>query len=954
MSPSRLRTPQKRLLAVVVGLGVFMLADTLYLLVNRLASLLHLGYFAVTDTSLPAFYQVLVLSHTGVGLALVVAAAGFVVWHLPTVWRRHRRRAIYTGAATAVLGLTLAVTGLLIVSAASNRDNPVAYWGHVAAAVLVPAFYLAHRRFSLWQPAPRAYRLIPAVVLGLVVVAAGVHGLTYRDENYTDQARQAFAAGLDRGPGSRERRVEDYAPGPFVPANYVPTGSPFFPAATTTTTGGYLPARIITRGDRSQPERLGRDLERYGFAVEEPIGSETCARCHAGIVAQWSRAAHRFASFNNPFYEATITDMRRNSVSSNPEVAAHVQAFAHLEDKEAFVKSKWCSGCHDPALMLAGSMDRDIDRTTPEAQAGLTCLACHAMDRIHNLTGNGNYNIADAQEDPYLFPAARGGLGRFLHDTAVKARPNVHKRQMLKPFFRTGEYCATCHKVSLDTRLNGYRWVRGQDEYDNWHDSGVARNAARTFYLPETRRTCQDCHMPYEQVEAPDVSAKGGLVRSHRFLAVNTALPYVRGDQETIERLERFLQNEKLRVDLFAVHAADGQSTYGLDPARASVHPGQRFQFDVVVRNLGVGHTFPGGTNDSNEGWLEVCVLDEAGRPLAVSGRVQDDGYVDPAAHFYRALLVDRHSQAIHKRNAQDIVAPVYVNVIGPGTADVAHYSFTVPANYQKSRLTLRARLLWRKFDRAYTEFAYHANPAGFRAFGQVPELPITVIAEDETLLGVGTGPPAEQPAFSEADWVRFNDYGIGLLLQEDTQGAARAFATVAELAPKRLDGHRNLARVAITDGDLQEAFVQLAACESLAPGDSRTAWVWGVALQEGGRYAQAAMAYRRVLEEFPEDRGSWRNLGRVLYLDGKPEEALAALDRALAIDPEDRVGHYHRMLALRALGREDEARSAEAAYQYFQVDESAQEVTRQYRLRHEHDQREALRIHVHSLAEGA
>ncbi len=55
-------------------------------------------------------------------------------------------------------------------------------------------------------------------------------------------------------------------------------------------------------------------------------------------------------------------------------------------------------------------------------------------------------------------------------------------------------------------------------------------------------------------------------------------------------------------------------------------------------------------------------------------------------------------------------------------------------------------------------------------------------------------------------------------------------------------------------------------------------------------------------------------------------------------------------MLALRALGREAEARTAEAAYQYYQIDESAQEVTLQYRRAHEHDNREAQAIHVHEL----
>ena len=119
-TPSRLSTRQQRTLLAVVALGVFMVADTLYLLTNRLADALDFSYFAVTDISLPKFYQGMVLSHTGVGLVLVVLAMGFVAWHLPAVWRKSRKRAILTGIATLTLGIVLAISGLFILSAAEQ------------------------------------------------------------------------------------------------------------------------------------------------------------------------------------------------------------------------------------------------------------------------------------------------------------------------------------------------------------------------------------------------------------------------------------------------------------------------------------------------------------------------------------------------------------------------------------------------------------------------------------------------------------------------------------------------------------------------------------------------------------------------------------------------------------------------------------------------------------------
>ena len=120
---SRLGRYQHRTLALIVVLGVLMLADTLYLLACCAAEASGLDYFALTDISLPRFYQGMVLSHTGLGIFLVVLTLAFVEWHLPEVWRRHRRQAIATGLVTATLGVILLVSGLFILSEANNRDN---------------------------------------------------------------------------------------------------------------------------------------------------------------------------------------------------------------------------------------------------------------------------------------------------------------------------------------------------------------------------------------------------------------------------------------------------------------------------------------------------------------------------------------------------------------------------------------------------------------------------------------------------------------------------------------------------------------------------------------------------------------------------------------------------------------------------------------------------------------
>ncbi len=133
----------------------------------------------------------------------------------------------------------------------------------------------------------------------------------------------------------------------------------------------------------------------------------------------------------------------------------------------------------------------------------------------------------------------------------------------MKPFHReqTAEFCSSCHKVHLDVPVNGYRWIRGFNDYDNWQASGVSGQGARSFYYPAAPQRCADCHMPL--VDSNDPAAKNGKVRSHRFPAANTALPYVNRDPVQLKVVQDFLRDGQISVDVFGIvrgAAADGPS----------------------------------------------------------------------------------------------------------------------------------------------------------------------------------------------------------------------------------------------------------------------------------------------------------------------------------------------------------------------------------------------------------
>jgi len=93
---------------------------------------------------------------------------------------------------------------------------------------------------------------------------------------------------------------------------------------------------------------------------------------------------------------------------------------------------------------------------------------------------------------------------------------------------------------------------------------------------------------------------------------------------------------------------------------------------------------------------------------------VEDDGKgrVEPGAHFYRSLQIDRHGNPINKRNAWATRSVVYVHLIPPGAADTAHYRLHIPEN-AGDKITLHARLNYRKFSWFNTHFLVRGRRSG-------------------------------------------------------------------------------------------------------------------------------------------------------------------------------------------------------------------------------------------------
>src|SRR5271166_3810196 len=888
------------------------------------------------------FYAAVVLFHVGLGVLFCIDGLRL----LPTAMRQPT--IVKIGTLILILG---AVLGLTLIYTGASRPYTKLLLSHGAvsalAVALLAGWWLSRRRSgsnrSAWVPA-----------LGMIAFACLV----------------ALGAKYSRDSWSRRFVIRNPSIAP-VSMNNEGDGKdgPFFPSSSQ------------VAGKRKIPSK---------FFME----SDACERCHQDIFKQWNSSAHHFSSFNNQWYRKSIE---------------------YMQDVNGVKPSKWCAGCHDPALLYSGMMDTPIKQIVnrPEAQAGMGCMMCHSIVKVKSTMGQGDFML----EYPELheLAATKNPVLRWVHDFSIKMNPEPHRRVFLKPFMQkqTPEFCSSCHKVHLDVPVNNYRWFRGFNEYDNWQASGVSGFGARSFYYPPKPQGCQDCHMPL--TKSSDLGNVAGKVHSHSFPGANTAVPFANQDQHQMDIEQNFLKSGVVSIDIFALSTAAAkestaaaphpelQTTFAvgeeaempttgeatgaavpitapLDKTSPAVRRGDSVRVDVVVRTRKVGHFFPGGTVDAFDTWVELKALDDKGQTIFWSGKAGDDGKgpVDPGAHFYRSLQVDEHGNPINKRNAWATRAVVYVRLIPPGAADTIHYRLKIPPN-AGDKITLKARLCYRKFSWWNTHFAYsgqskqdasgpQTTPSyDDRQFAfdgdtstvsgkvkQVPDLPTVALAEDSVVLRIlPKRAPAETPRIvtEKAEWQRWNDYGIGLFLQGDLKSAAAAFQHVTEADPSNPDGWVNLGRVAVQEGDMERARVVLQRALSLNPDLARTNFFYARVLRTDGDYDGALQHSQKVTAQYPKDRVVRNEMGRILFLQHKYNEAMVQLREALAVDPEDLQANYNMMLCYKGVGDLQQADEYQKRYLRFKADESAQTITGPYRRMHPEDNNERQSIHEHVSA---
>ncbi len=596
-----------------------------FLLFETLSGLsIYLLPFSVTN-------QVLVLIHT----------VGGVIFLVPAFWYQLRHWLVYRKAGMTHVKL-LGYLGLAVTTVAL-----------VSGLVLTYQAALGTRINYTWRTVHiiSTFALVASVVPHIVLIL-------FRD--YKARANAAMAAilqaerrfgrhvGVFLGTSLAVVLMVVYAYQPVELNNTLPEDynylygedRPFAPSLAKTSTGGAFDARSMG-------------------------GSKSCGvdGCHTQIVEEWEVSAHRYAAMDPAFRSIQQVMGEQNGAES----------------------TRYCGGCHDPISLFSGTKNLFQDELTNPMglDEGVSCIACHSITET-DVKGNADYTIS--QPERYMFELSEGEAARLVSNFLIRAYPAQHVETLQHRRFKSPEFCAACHKQFIDEEINQVGWVQLQNQYDNWRKS-------RWNHPDNPQKTieCRECHMPLVDSFDPasgdaldyNRTPDDGKHRSHRFLGANQYIPALLdlpGAEEHVALTEKWLRGE-IEIPEIADKWRTGPAVPIEILAPEEVSPGENVHVEVVITNNKVGHDFPTGPLDIIQSWLEIEVTDQNGKPVFVSGGLDQRNFIEPGAFLFKAEPVDQYGKLIDRHNLWEMVGVRYRRSLFPGFSDKAQYDFACPVS---------------------------------------------------------------------------------------------------------------------------------------------------------------------------------------------------------------------------------------------------------------------------------
>ena len=666
-----------------------------------------------------------------------------------------------------------------------------------------------------------------------------------------------------------------------------------------------------------------------------------CGHCHSEAHEQWRQSAHS-NSARAPWYLRNVN---------------------LLKSEKGIAFTRHCEGCHNPLATLAGALTEGQPDKRQYDEDGITCMTCHSIQQA-NTQGTGSYVMAP----PAVMVDEIGEpLHRQVSDTELLAHLDRHKTAVMKPFYKTSEFCSACHKAALPQTLNGYKWQRAMSPYDEWQMSAFAKQSPLPFYTKESVSTCQACHMRREASQVFKPGEKVALLASHRWVGANTFVPQFYNYPDQLAAVLAFLRKDVFSIDFFGLQtetlpyqsnhtitealklgiAENATLIAPLGSAQYKLSACQYVVITLVIQNKGIAHSHVPEQRDMYESWVDLTVADSSGKILARSGALQPEGQLDPAAHSFTSRLVNKSGNLNNHHEVWNNRTVVYNNSIQAGRSQVVRYGFTLPL-IMDGGVTITASVKYRRFAPHFIDFAMNEEN------GQHYAQDIVEMVSASRILYAGQTLPTEKTVEASKDWMRWNNYGVALLDAQQYRASVAAFEHVSGLRPEYPDAFTNMAIAQTANGDYEVARSNLTKALSLAETDSasmaRALYYLAVVEKNQGDFKGALVGLLRVSALYPRSRDIHRELGFCYYKEKRYDLAQSEYEKVQSIDPDDIAAHYNLAAIYRLEGKMYRAAQQEGYFADEKDDPAANMLAVDYLEKDPNIARESIPWHLHDL----
>jgi hypothetical protein len=678
--------------------------------------------------------------------------------------------------------------------------------------------------------------------------------------------------------------------------------------------------------------------------------AEYCSNCHQEAHREWRESSHA-NSFRAPFYLKNVQ---------------------FLIDQKGIAFTRHCEGCHNPIALFSGVLTKDFVGKRPFDEEGITCIVCHSITGLESKGGTGSYVMGVPAVMLNKDGTPRAGVPP-LKD--ILAEPDLHKKAVMRDFLRSPEFCATCHKAAVPAELNGYKWLRAFSVYDEWQQSSWARESALPFYQKEKVSTCQDCHMQPAKSRVSH-EAVDGTIRSHRFPGANSAIPIFYNYPDQLDAVQAQLR-DSVALDIFAVtrkHRGHATQFFTPETSQIALTAGDEVIVDLVIQNTRIGHSLVPEQRDFYESWVAFRATDTQGNEILNSGSLDQNGFLDPAAHSYASRLLDRNGKVLDLHQVWNTRLKGYDNTIMPGRSDLVRYRFVIP-NDLRGTVILSAAVQYRRFRKQYTD-AILEKPAVFPilTLGSA-NLVLKGTALRSTSAKTNTGKTntrVQSPLDRRRTLIRWNNYGIALLGQQQWWAASDAFAKTTLIDPEYADGFVNQAiaeyskwiesRKENSDGPgvfsldnanatpekFEAALRFLEKALILHPSYARALFYKGVILRLQNRLEEAMQPLEATVQQFPNMRQGRQELGYLLYLRKDYKGARDQFEAVKRINPDDVTACYYLSIVYGQLGNLADAQLNAQLYTSHRDDPNNYALNLDFVRTHAEESRELQPYHLH------